>query len=182
MKSTIPQPVAGHKWCGRCKRWKLNQEFGKCCGRLRECCKVCFNDYKNKWRREHPELHKAAQRRAREKLAKDPQRLARANQLRRISYGRDYRKDWCLRRTYGITLADYDEIVRSQNRLCALCGKPPIDGLLRVDHCHDTGKIRGLVCHKCNGGIGLLGDDLESVRKAVAYLERSAQDDIEWFI
>jgi hypothetical protein len=45
-------------------------------------------------------------------------------------------------------------------------------GTFHVDHCHETGKIRGLLCHSCNTGIGKLGDNLEGLQKAVSYLER----------
>lgn len=95
-----------------------------------------------------------------------------------------------LRREYGITLADYDVMVKAQDGLCAICGKPPTITLGResprregrrqgrprrpqlvVDHDHETGKIRGLLCVHCNRGIGFLGDDLTTVKAAASYLE-----------
>jgi Recombination endonuclease VII len=60
-----------------------------------------------------------------------------------------------------------------QQQLCAICKKHESEtGTLCLDHCHDTGEIRGLLCRKCNAGIGLLGDNLETVRAATAYLSR----------
>jgi len=54
---------------------------------------------------------------------------------------------------------------------CEICGNAE-EGLC-VDHCHETGQIRGVLCRRCNRAIGQLGDNLEAVRKAVAYLERT---------
>lgn len=56
--------------------------------------------------------------------------------------------------------------------LCAICHKPE-DIKLAVDHCHDTGKIRGLLCKRCNMGIGLLGDSPEITLNATLYLQRA---------
>ena len=79
-------------------------------------------------------------------------------------------------RAYGLTVADYEALVEKQGGRCACCGATePGRGHVRwcVDHDHKTGQIRGLLCHRCNAGIGLLGDDLESVMRAVVYLQRS---------
>ena len=72
---------------------------------------------------------------------------------------------------YGITKEQYSAMVEEQEGKCKCCGKIPQQrGGLRVDHIHDTGIIRGLLCTQCNLGIGLLGDDLKGARNAVAYL------------
>lgn len=65
-----------------------------------------------------------------------------------------------------------ESMVEEQKGLCAICEKPLPDGKARhVDHCHTTGYVRAVLCHKCNLGIGHLNDDLPLVRKAADYLE-----------
>lgn len=68
----------------------------------------------------------------------------------------------------------YDRLVVEQSGLCACCGKPcSVNSILSVDHCHETGKIRGLLCNKCNTGMGLLGDSIEGLQAAIDYLRRA---------
>lgn len=90
--------------------------------------------------------------------------------------------DKTLRRKYGITLAQYDEMFEAQGGVCALCKKGETtkrrkkgDGRerLAVDHCHDTGRVRGLLCFKCNTAIGSLGDTEEDALRVVKYLSKS---------
>lgn len=69
----------------------------------------------------------------------------------------------------SFTAADYDGLSASQGGSCAICGRAP--GKLIVDHDHQTGRVRGLLCGSCNTGLGLLGDDADSLRAALAYLE-----------
>lgn len=72
---------------------------------------------------------------------------------------------------YGIDLDQYDELLTRQKGVCAVCARPPRGRLpLHVDHCHDTGRIRGLLCVGCNRAIGILGDTYEGVARAAAYL------------
>ncbi len=76
---------------------------------------------------------------------------------------------------YGITCLDYDNLWLDQEGRCAICGtdKPAGKGArLHVDHCHETGRVRGLLCQRCNGAIGLLGDCVESLVDAVGYLAK----------
>ncbi len=76
-----------------------------------------------------------------------------------------------LRRKYGITEGERDEMISSQKGLCVICLSAPA---AQVDHCHETGKVRGVLCFNCNVGIGLLGDDPGTMRRAIAYLEGNA--------
>lgn len=81
---------------------------------------------------------------------------------------------------YGLTEEDYKELLRQQGGVCAICGndEPNEHGRtgtkfrLSVDHCHTTGRVRGLLCQKCNRAIGLLNDSADLLRKAIGYLER----------
>jgi hypothetical protein len=77
---------------------------------------------------------------------------------------------------YGITREQYDELLRRQNGGCAICGLPEQGtrkSQLCVDHCHQTGRIRGLLCQQHNASLGAFGDDLAGVMQVVEYLRRS---------
>ena len=77
-----------------------------------------------------------------------------------------------LKRRFGISLKQYNELNKKQQGLCAICSKECFSGnKLAVDHCHRTGEVRGLLCRKCNQGLGLLGDTLESIKITLEYLE-----------
>jgi len=73
------------------------------------------------------------------------------------------------RREYGLTEEEYNNMVLSQNNMCAICNKPN-DRTLHIDHEHVTGKVRGLLCSNCNLGIGLLQEDLIILNRAIKYL------------
>ncbi|MFD7884732.1 endonuclease VII domain-containing protein [Streptomyces bauhiniae] len=73
-----------------------------------------------------------------------------------------------LKRSYGMTEAERDAMVASQRGLCVICLNAPA---AHVDHCHKTGRVRGVLCFNCNSAIGKLGEDPEAVRRAAAYLE-----------
>lgn len=72
-----------------------------------------------------------------------------------------YRRNWNLKHLYGITLTDFEAMLANQDGKCAVCktSNPGRHGTFNVDHCHVTGKIRGLLCDGCNRGLGFLGDD-----------------------
>ena len=87
---------------------------------------------------------------------------------------RDARNEYEMHRKYGITKADFDLLLVQQGGVCAICGgdRSGPGQRFHVDHCHDSGKVRGLLCGNCNTAIGLLGDDPERADKAAAYLRR----------
>lgn len=89
------------------------------------------------------------------------------NQQRKREYDRKYR----LLRDFGITPDEYDTLLLGQGGVCAICEGDDGRKLLAVDHCHDTGKIRGLLCRQCNTGLGSLGDNVAGLQRALAYLE-----------
>lgn len=89
----------------------------------REANREKHNSYARAWARENPQRHKDNQRRAH------------------------------LKKKYGITEDQFNELVLSQEGRCAICGKVP-KGRLHIDHCHDTGRIRGLLCTGCNTRLG----------------------------
>ena len=71
---------------------------------------------------------------------------------------------------YGLSVEQYNEILSMQEGVCALCLKEHKRRPLNVDHCHSTGRIRGLLCDKCNLAIGLLGDNADLALRAARYL------------
>jgi len=81
-------------------------------------------------------------------------------------------KEQKLRKTYGISLEQYNGMYEKQNGRCAICGthQNELKQMMSVDHCHETNRIRGLLCNKCNRGIGYLRDDVKIVENALKYL------------
>ena len=76
-------------------------------------------------------------------------------------------------RKYGLTEQGYNQLLQKQNFNCKICEKHTEDNLygkLYVDHCHRTGIVRGLLCHKCNSFLGLINDDENILNKAIQYL------------
>jgi hypothetical protein len=73
---------------------------------------------------------------------------------------------------YRIRGVQYSAILEAQDGRCAICGKFPTIRRLHVDHSHATGKIRGLLCHKCNVGLGHFNDDSDLLLKASEYLKK----------
>lgn len=76
-----------------------------------------------------------------------------------------------LKKSFGITIADYDEMLARQQGVCAVCHRAPGKKALAVDHNHATGKVRSLLCHGCNTAIGLLDENPERCRLVAQYLE-----------
>jgi len=97
-----------------------------------------------------------------------------AHKSRRNGYDNKCREcdaDRKLRARYGITLAEYNDLLVEQGGKCAICELAPVDSKLNVDHCHATGEKRGLLCSQCNTAIGLLKEDLKLLSRAAEYLE-----------
>lgn len=81
-----------------------------------------------------------------------------------------------LKRLYGITEKEYEDIHSSQDGRCAICGDPESGGRWKkrfhIDHNHETGKIRGLLCHGCNVAIGSLRENVTILENAIKYIEK----------
>jgi Autographiviridae endonuclease VII len=83
-----------------------------------------------------------------------------------------------LRSNYGISLEEYVAMLERQGGVCAICKKKPDKGKpLCVDHCHVTGMVRGLLCHKCNSVLAFGNDDPDILRAAIAYLQAARDRD-----
>jgi len=90
---------------------------------------------------------------------------------------RQYQKRSGLRIRYGITPEILNEMIIKQNNRCLICNNEPVkdgahqNGILHIDHCHKSGKVRGLLCHLCNRAIGLFREDARLIEKALQYLK-----------
>jgi hypothetical protein len=90
-----------------------------------------------------------------------------------------YQRATNLRKNFGISLDEYEQMLMAQNNLCAICEKPETfihhqtkePARLAVDHCHATGKVRKLLCKSCNTALGLFKDDVNAIANAVQYLK-----------
>ena len=140
----------------------------------RECarglCGACYN----KWLAEtNPEFHRRRIVRFRMWKAANPEKYA-AAQLRLKGRRKVYQRHSDLRKSYGIEPEEYDALLTQQDGVCAICGLPERakgKNYLAVDHCHVTGRIRGLLCSNCNHGIGHLKDNRDLLLAAIKYLE-----------
>lgn len=85
------------------------------------------------------------------------------------------------KRSYGTTLMEVKNLYKDQDGICAICKtygfKMREDHTtgMNLDHCHETGKVRGLLCHNCNRGLGLFKDNIEYLLSAISYLETSRE-------
>lgn len=84
----------------------------------------------------------------------------------------DERREIVIRR-HGLTRAEFDRMVADQGGGCAACGNPPTKRPLQIDHCHDTGQIRGLLCGNCNSALGHAKDDITRLESLIVYLKMS---------
>ena len=87
---------------------------------------------------------------------------------------RERERDLRLRRNYGLTLAQYEQVLKHQKQACAICIRPVSEfkNRLAVDHCHITGLLRGLICWGCNKAIQVFRDDPVRLAAAVRYLTK----------
>lgn len=119
-------------------------------------------EYSRKWRENNRDRYNELQR---EHQARNKDKRSASN-----------RRDGLMRR-YGLTVEQYDDMYEAQAGRCALCGDEKLNakgkgnqGRLHVDHCHATGKVRELLCHGCNTGMGGLQHNPDLLEKAAAYI------------
>lgn len=177
------------KTCSKCKLSKSLDDFHKS-KRLsqgrRSWCKVCERDRHTEWVEANPEKIAAIDKRylqnnkdaknikIKEWCKRNPDKV-KAKRDRWKNNNPDKVKSSALKSNYGIDLQTYNIMFISQGGCCAIC-KTHQDKLkvpLCVDHCHTTGKVRGLLCKRCNSGIGFLNDDKQLVANALKYLHET---------
>lgn len=174
------------KRCSKCAIDKVYSEFAKASNTkdgLQYQCKACNKAYRISNRNKIVEYQKEYRKNTREVKAVYNREYYQNNKDALLGQTRDYRtqphrktRKRCLQLqgAYGITLSVYDLMLHEQEGVCAICkGKQSVEGKdFCVDHCHKTGIVRGLLCDKCNLGLGALGDDIEGLERALSYLEK----------
>jgi hypothetical protein len=142
-------------------------------------CKACNLAAKHERYMANPEAAKARTRRWQQE---NPERYAENQRKHKESGAKalSNRKSH-LKRKYGMTIEDYDRMLEAQGGGCAICGRPPREDIsLHVDHDHETGRIRGLLCFPCNNTLGDFKDDATRLYAAADYLTRDP--DLDAFI
>lgn len=154
-------PGATEAYCPRCAQTKSVRYFGqRPGGRRKGYCRECEAEY-------------LVQRLASSKDARDAKRAA-ARTYKQSTRARELH----LAKLYGITLADYDAMLAAQGGQCAICSATEPGGNAahwHVDHDHATGHVRGLLCARCNLGLGYFQDDPARLVSALDYLSAAHQ-------
>lgn len=150
----------GLKRCSRCGESQPVESYYRraddSTGRKSQCIS-CYRAAQKDYNASEAAKQRKRRERARRR-ASDPETFARRS------------REATFKSKYGITLACYEVMIQEQGGCCAICREPSISESLAVDHCHRTGRIRGLLCRACNAGIGMLGDDARRVESALRYL------------
>ena len=146
------------KKCTKCLTVKSFEDFNKAKKNkdgLNTWCRVCTNDYSREWARKNKKRHQSNYQKWRKN------NLERANDLDR----------W---RSYGLQKGRYQRIFNLQKGCCAICktNNPAPKKTFCVDHCHKTGKVRGLLCLRCNTILGHAKDNIETLKNAIDFLSK----------
>jgi len=189
----VPKVIPFEKKCSRCKLIKPCEDFRKdnshsngLRSRCRDCERRDARDYQKSpggraRRKEYEQKNRDKVLRGR-KHYRENSPAYRAKQQR---YMKEYASNEevrrrvannALMRVFGITLDQYENLAAAQDNRCAICGKPETGKRLSVDHDHQTGRVRGLLCGLCNTAIGKLNDDPALLEKAVTYLRQHGPD------
>ena len=134
-------------------------------------CLECANERAKLWYKKNKEKRRQYNKEYRDKNRESLNRYDRD----RYEDRKDELRSNKFKRKYGITLEQRDKMIKEQNGTCLICkdiltleGK----GGCVVDHCHETGEVRGILCSPCNSGIGHLKDDVSLLYAAIEYLKR----------
>lgn len=160
------------KRCSKCgEELPLTEFYREASARdgYRGDCKRCFQV---RAKARYPQVREQAIARAKAWQQANPERV-RAYQRERRTRPEVKAKDRAghLRRKFGITLETYDEMLAAQEGVCGICERPPRDDIsLHVDHEHGTGRVRGLLCFRCNNALGDFEDDAVLLLRAADYV------------
>ena len=162
------------KRCTKCGVEQPLDDFYKAAGTRdgrRGDCKGCF---RKRAQERYPEVRERAIARSKQWRVDNIERF-RENQRRMRATPESKRKqrEYHLGKKFGLTVERYDEMLAAQGGGCAICRRPPRDDIsLHVDHDHETGRVRGLTCFRCNNALGDFNDDRQLLDAASAYLDR----------
>ena len=161
------------KRCNKCGATKPVEDFYRAAGTRdgrRGDCIRCFSAARKARDAANPEANRARARAWRLENAEqywETKRRYVASGLKAVADRRSY-----LKRSSGLSLDDYERMLKAQGGRCAICRQPPNPKIsFHIDHDHQTGKVRGLLCFTCNNGLGQLQDSPVLLRKAAAYVE-----------
>ena len=164
------------KTCSKCNIEKSLNEFRPRKDNkdgLHGQCRLCMSLHRNEYRKNNPDINKAS--RNRESISVKQDRINNPNKWSKIYKKNNHSMKVRGKGSYRLTEEQYNQLMIKQNGLCAICKqKNYMKGLeigLCVDHCHNTGKVRGLLCHNCNVGIGNLKDNILTLESAIIYLK-----------
>jgi Autographiviridae endonuclease VII len=162
----------GLKICGRCRVEQPIANFGlhsKACDKLQNDCAACKRIIAVEWRRKNPERSKATNNawnaKNREKVNAWARRSYRRNAVKRAHKQRQ--------RRHGLLPHTEDELTKVQDGKCPGCLNNLSEVTRHIDHDHATGKVRGILCQKCNMSLGLLKDDPEILIRLANYLRKA---------
>lgn len=174
------------KQCFACKQWKAKADFYRDkngSGGLSSKCKPCQSAYIKEWRAANKDYVKSEHQKYyaanKEHLAKKGKEYYEANKERLKAKSRQWHRKnrdhaLAVKRLYkyNLTPGAFQYLYNKQNNVCAICGssfKSTRD--THVDHCHKTNKVRGLLCHFCNTGLGHFRDSSKYLNNAITYLK-----------
>ena len=157
------------KFCRRCKASKHPAEFGKhkrTKDGLHNFCNRCRS---KESRARYVKFHKRMLERAEYYRQNRPDIMEKWRKLNKEHETR-YKKSYSRLKRYGLTAEQFDRMVASQQNRCAICRKEFILTIPAVDHDHKTGKVRGLLCSKCNLALGHLEENIQTVESLRSYI------------
>ena len=161
------------KKCSRCNKDKSSADYGNDKRNLdgkKSDCKECEAAKSREWRKANPEKTIELGRKSAKKWLESHPNEAKVNDKRQKL------------KQYNLTLEQFNALYEAQAGLCAICGLPEKQlhyrshqvRLLSVDHNHATGKVRQLLCSRCNTTLGLIGEDTELLKEMISYIEKWA--------
>lgn len=184
------------KRCSRCGEHKSQDEFSKDSStydRLNPRCRACMSEVLKKSRKKDPEFNKKQRESLKRRRLEDYRNRpkiggtctncgvsggpeifysSRSASTGRDSWCKDCRRPYSRRmswRAYGIDLDSADEVLKASDGTCDICGYA---GRLHLDHDHSTGMARGMLCQRCNFGLGFFRDSVEFLKNAQEYISR----------